>query len=215
MNDNKEYIISGTVDQIVNCLVEDFGHTEDFSKFYIRISKEIDSNLNITDDDLNLWYLNCQAPSTTPVFTTPFSISYTELKKEIAQELYKMFGSYVLTGDARVAGLQFVWSFLGALWRTTTRIEEKNLCVYYCIVNFLKSNGDIPFTLSDVIPYNEVTYRDGQNECNRRPSSWKCPYCHEDICLLSETEVNEILKKLTELGVLSSNDMKKTWRIVR
>ncbi len=215
MNDNKEYIISGTADQIVNCLVEDFGHTEDFSKFYIRISKEIDSNLKVTDDDLNLWYLHSQTPSTTPVLTTPFSISYSELKKEMAQDLYDLFGSYLFSGDARIAGLQFVWAFLGALWKTTTRIEKKNLCVYYCIVEFLKSYGDIPFTVADVIPYDEVAYRDGQNECNRHPSSWNCPYCYADICRLDGTEVSEILENLAKLGVLSHNNMKKTWRIIR
>ncbi len=214
MNDDKEYIISGTADQIVNCLVEDFGHTEDFSRFYIRISKEIDSNLNASDDDLNLWYLNCQAPSTTPVLTPPFSISYTELKKEIAQELYKMFGSYLISGDERIAGLQFVWAFLRALWKTTTRIEKKNLCVYYCIVEFLKSNGDIPFTLDDVIPYDEVTYRDGQYECNRHPSSWICPHCHADICRLNKTEISKILENLTKQGVLLDDKINKTWRIL-
>mgnify|MGYP000649604136 FL=1 len=132
MEEGKEYIISGTADQIVNSLVNDFKVEEDLARFIVRISTEADNSQKLIDEDsLNLWYLNSKIPNTSPIFNTPFSISFTSLKKEMAATLFSVFGNYVFTGDVVAAGQQFILGFLIALWKCITEIKKNQLCVYY------------------------------------------------------------------------------------
>lgn len=122
MEEGREYIISGTADQIVNSLVHDFKVEEDLARFIVLISTEADNSQKLIDEEsLNLWYLHSKIPSTSPVFNTPFSISFTSLKSEMAATLFLAFGSYVFTGDAASAGQQFILEFLVALWRSITK----------------------------------------------------------------------------------------------
>lgn len=216
MDNCKEYILSGTADQIVNRLVDDFGLQQDFSRFFVWISKEIDGDWEATDrNELNLWYLNYQIPSATPVFSTPFSISITELKKETAQALFAAFGNFLITKDMYSSGFQLVWTFLGALWKSTKKIDRKNLCIYYRIVDVLKSTRNSSFGMYDIIPYDEVDYRYGGNECNRHPDSWECPHWNNDVCQLNVSEIHDILDELVEAGVLFVNQDEEKWYVVR
>lgn len=217
MDETKKYIISGTVDQIVNSLVNDFKIEEDIARFIVRISTEADNNQKMIDEDsLDLWYLNPKIPSTTPIFNTPFSISFTNLKKEMAEILFLVVGNYVFKRDAVEAGQQFVLDFLIALWRSTTRIKESQRCVYYRIIDVLKTSNTDYFCLEDVIPYDESQeLHESQrlHECNRKPETWRCHKWHNEICQLTKKDIQDILKELVEKGVLKDNV--GTWSIIK
>ena len=211
MEEGKEYIISGTADQIVNSLVNDFKVEEDLARFIVRISTEADNSQKLIDEDsLNLWYLNSKIPNTSPIFNTPFSISFTSLKKEMAATLFSVFGNYVFTGDVVAAGQQFILGFLIALWKCITEIKKNQLCVYYRIIDVLKTSNTDHFCLEDVIPYDE---RRELHECNRKPETWECPHLYKEICKLKKEEIQNTLDVLVEKGVLSENG--GIWSIIR
>ena len=192
-------------------MVQDFEVEKDLAKFIVRVSTEADNRQKLIDENsLNLWYLNSKVPNTSPIFHTPFSISFTSLKKEMAATLFLMFGNYVFTGDIEATGQQFVLEFLVALWQSITKIEKTQLCVYYRIIDVLKTSNIDHFSLEDVIPYDE---NQGVYECNRKPKIWECPYWCNNVCKLRKGDIQDILNVLVDKGVLSKNG--DIWSIIK
>lgn len=83
-----------------------------------------------TAEDTALWYLHkATEPFQSPIFKTRYSISFTELKKSLAEQFFLQFGAILDGGDKLTASA--VLSCLLAIYRSSTRIKDHECCVYY------------------------------------------------------------------------------------
>lgn len=194
--ENKEYVLSGTIEEMISILVSDFCIDEDEARFIAYISTiEKQEKVVFEEKDLKLWYLNEETPSTSPIGKLPYTISITKFKLEANHALYIFMGTLVFQREVAITalGLEFIW----ALKQAIQKISEDEYCVYGRVVDFVYSAKRESFELKDVIPY------DKDNECNRRPDTWKCPYWNNDRCSLNESRIKTVLGNLVEKGVLT------------
>lgn len=204
--ENKEYIVSGTIEEISSILTSDFDMSEDEARFVIYISTiEKQEKIVFEEKELKLWYLNEEIPNTSPIFKLPYTISITKLKLEMYHALFIFFGTLMISKEVGLValGLDFIW----ALKEAIQRISKNEYCVYGRVVDFVHTTKRDTFELRDIIPY------DKDNECNRKPDSWECPYWNNDRCSLKEEHIKTILDKLVDKGVLSKAN--QYWRMVK
>lgn len=205
VSEEKEYIVSGTIDEIVATLESDFGVSEDEARFITYISTiEKKDKISFEEKDLKLWYLSEKTPSTIPIFKSPYTISITKLKLETDHALYIFLGTLVLSKEVGITalGLEFIW----ALKKAIHKISEKEYCVYERVVDFVHATKRDTFEMRDIIPY------DDNNECNRKPANWKCPYWNSDRCSLTEGHIKKILNDLVHKDVLAK--INQYWKMV-
>ncbi len=206
ISEGKEYILSGTIDEIISTLKSDFQVSEEEARFITYISTiEKKDKIVFEEKELKLWYLNETIPSTTPIFKLPYTISITKLKLETNHALYIFLGTLLLTKEVGIValGLDFIW----ALKEAIQKISEDEYCVYGRIVDFIYAAKKESFEIGDIIPY------DGDKECNRKPDKWRCPYWNSDICSLTKERIKTILGRLVEKGVLTP--INQYWKMVK
>lgn len=94
LSENKEYIVSGTIEEIISILISDFDMSEDEARFatYIFTIEKQEKNV-FEEKELKLWYLNEEIPSTSPIFKLPYTISITKLKLEMCHALFIFWGT--------------------------------------------------------------------------------------------------------------------------
>lgn len=204
--EEKEYIVSGTIDEIIATLKSDFNVNEEEARFITYISTiEKKDKIAFEEKELKLWYLNEKIPSTTPIFKSPYTISITKLKLDMQHALYTFLGTLTLSKQVGIVdlGLEFIW----ALKEAVQKISKDEYCVYGRIVDFVYATKKESFETRDIIPY------DNDNECNRRPEHWQCPYWNSDRCSLTNEHLEVILDKLVQKGVL--NKINQYWAMVK
>ncbi len=204
--EEKEYIISGTIDEIIATLKSDFNVNEDEARFITYISTiEKKDKIAFEEKELKLWYLNEKIPSTTPIFKLPYTISITKLKLEMHHALYIFLGTLILTKEVGIValGLDFIWTLKEAV----QKISEDEYCVYGRVVDFVYATKKESFEMRDIIPY------DNDKECNRRPVHWQCPYWNSDRCSLTKEHLETILNNLVQKGVLTK--INQYWTMVK
>lgn len=115
------------------------------------------------------------------------------------------FGTLALTKEVGIValGLDFIW----ALKEAIRKISEDDYCIYGRIVDFVYASKRDSFELKDIIPY------DKDNECNRRPDTWKCPYWNKDRCSFNENTIQTVLDNLVKKGVLIKTN--QFWRMIK
>lgn len=205
-SNTKEYIISGTIDDIINVLVSDFDLSMEEARFVVYVlTLEKSDKTVFVENDIRLWYLNEQIPSTSSFFKLPYSISITKLELEIQRILFLFIGTLLISKEAAVVtfGLEFIWTLHDAI----QKIKEDEYCVYGRIVDFVYTTNKDLFKIKDIIPY------DSGNECNRKPDTLKCPYWNNDICSLTEKHIETILEKLVQEGVLKK--VNEYWMMIK
>lgn len=204
--ENKEYIVSGTIEEIISILVSDFGINQDEARFITYISTiEKQDKIVFEEKDLKLWYLNEETPSSSPIFKLPYTISITKFKLEMEHALYIFFGTLILSKEVGLVklGLDFIW----ALKKAVQKISEEEYCIYGRVVDFVYATKRDSFEIKDIIPF------DKNSECNRRPDTWQCPYWKNDSCLLTEDRIDSVLNRLVEKGVLTQTN--QYWSMVK
>lgn len=202
----KEYILSGTITEIISVLTSDFGLTQEEACFVVyNLTIEKQEKVVFTENELKLWYMNEEIPSTAPIFNLPYTISITKLKLEMQHMLYIFFGSLILSKEAGIValGLDFIWALMEAI----QKIDKDEYCVYGRVVDFVYATKRDSFELKDIIPY------DHDNECNRKPEKWDCIYWHSDRCSLTEKYIEMILDNLVEKGVLTKKN--QYWKMIK
>lgn len=204
--DEREYIVSGTIDEIITTLISDFNLSEDEARFITYIlTIEKKGKITFEEKELRLWYLKEKIPSTTPIFKLPYTISITKFKLEIYHALYIFLGTFVLSKEVGIValGLDIIW----ALKEAVQKISEDEYCVYGRVVDFVHETKRETFEITDIIPY------DTDNECNRKPDHWECPYWKNDRCSLSEKHIRTILDNLAQKNVLYK--FNQYWKMVK
>lgn len=205
-SEQKEFILSGTIEEIVSILESDFELDTDEARFITYISTiEKRDKIVFEENELKLWYLNESTPSTAPVFKLPYTISITKFKIEMYHALFIFLGTLILSKEAGVValGLDFIW----ALKESISKIEDDEYCVYGRIVDFVYATRRETFELKDIVPY------DGESQCNRRPDTWVCPHWNNETCFLTEEQIIKILDKLAERGILIK--INQYWKMVK
>lgn len=204
--EEKEYIVSGTIDEIISILMSDFGLDNDEARFVAYISTlEKKEKLSFEEKELKLWYLNENTPSKSPIFKLPYTISITKFKLEMDHAIYIFLGTLILSREVGIIalGLDFIW----ALKEAIQKISEDEYCIYGRVVDFVYATKRESFELEDIVPY------DDNNECNRKPDTWRCPYWNSDKCSLTGEHLETILNNLVSKGVLEK--INQYWRMVK
>lgn len=206
LSEEKEYILSGTIDEIIAILKSDFSVSEDEARFITYISTiEKKEKIAFEEKELKLWYLNQTIPSTAPILKLPYTISITKFKLEMNHALYIFLGTLVLSKELGVVALSL--DFIWALKEAVQKISEDEYCVYGRVVDFVHAAKRDSFEIKDIIPY------DNDNECNRKPVHWDCPYWNSDRCSLTGEHIEKILESLVEKGVLDK--VNQYWKMVK
>lgn len=195
--EDKEYIISGTIEEMIAILNTDFGLDNTQARFIIYIETlEKKERIEFEERELKLWYLNEQTPNTSPIFHLPYTISITKLKLEMHHSLFIFLGTFLFSKEVSLValGLDLIW----ALKEAIQKIDTDEFCVYGLIVDYVFSTQKETFLVDDIIPYDE------NQECNRKPDTWKCPYWNSDRCSLTNAFIDKkLLEKLVKKGVLT------------
>ena len=197
MDADKEYILSGTINEIISALTSDFSLPEEEARFVAYVlTKEKKDKIVFAEHDLNLWYMNEENNNTAPIFNLPYTISITKLELEMEHNLFIFIGMLVFTKEYGIAalGLELIWSLKQAI----QKIDKDDYCIYGRIVDFLQITHKGSFEIKDIIPY------DKDHECNRRPENWICHYWNHDRCSLGEDYISIRLKELEKRGVLTN-----------
>lgn len=206
LSEEKEYIVSGTIDEIISILTSDFGLTPEEARFVTYLSTiEKRDKIVFEEEELKLWYLREVIPSTAPIFKLPYTISITKLKLEIQHQLFIFLGTLVLNKEVGITALalDFIWALKDAI----QKITEDEFCIYGRIVDFVYATQKDSFMLEDIIPY------DKDMECNRKPDTWKCPYWNNEVCSLTKQRIRNILDKLVQKGVLMQ--VNQYWKMIK
>lgn len=206
LQEEKEYIISGTIDEIISILRSDFGLDNGEARFVAYISTlEKKEKISFEEKELKLWYLNENTPSKSPIFKLPYTISVTKIKLEMNHAIYIFLGTLILSREVGIVtlGLDFIW----ALKEAIQKISEDEYCIYGRVVDFVYATKRDSFELKDIIPY------DDNNECNRKPDTWSCPYWNSDNCSLTGEYIEKTLNKLVSKGVLEK--INQYWKMVK
>ncbi len=202
----KEYIISGTINEIVSTLVSDFSLNTKEARFVTYVSIiEKKEKIILKEDELKLWYLNESIPNASPIFNLPYTISITNLKLEIYHSIYIFIGALILSQEVEVItlSLELIW----ILKKSIYKISQDEYCVYGRIIDFIHRIKRQSFKIEDIIPY------DKNNECNRKPELWVCPYWNKDKCSLTEERLENILNNLEKKEVLTQ--INQYWQFVK
>lgn len=202
----KEYIISGTITEIASILMSDFSLNTKEARFvtYVSIIEKKDKII-LKEDELRLWYLNEDIPNSSPLFNLPYTISITTLKLEIYHSIYIFIGTLVLSKEVEIItlSLELIW----ILKKSIRKISEDEYCIYGRIIDFMHRIKRQSFKIDDIIPY------DKNNECNRKPELWVCPYWNKDKCSLTEERLENILNNLEKKEVLTQ--INQYWQFVK
>lgn len=196
LSPDTEYILSGTIDEIMDVLESDFGLDNDEARFVTYIlTLEKKDKLVFEENELKLWYLKESTPSMTAIGRLPYTISLTKLKLEMSHSAFILFGTLALSKD--VVSVPLVLDFIWALKESIRKIERREYCVYSRIVDFLYATKKDTFELDDIIPY------DKDNECNRKPDKWDCPHWKRDTCSLTKECIERMLNCLDKREIIS------------
>jgi len=180
MGSEHEYHLTGTLEELQNILEDEFSMETDVAKFAVAVlTVKDDADQVQSFDDLALWYMGQkEGPYAAPLFSSRFSVSFTEVGKEIIEQIFLQFAIGIVTGTG-LPIVPVVLSCIAAIVRHGTRIKKDECCPYYCA---LKWQADHPaqslMSVEALIP--------GSGTCKHldkiQEGSWTCPYCRDDRC---------------------------------
>lgn len=199
MTNEREYHLTGTPEELQNILQNEFFMDADMAKFAVAILIAEDEMNQAQDfDDLALWYVRQKTePYATPLLDSRFSISFTEVGKDIVEQLFLQFGAGMLTGTG-LPIVPLVLSCIASIVKHSTYIKPDECCPYYCA---LKWRAEHPsqslMSVQELIPKNETCqYLDKICE-----GQWVCPYCRADKCEVTEKYFDAQIRELADRDV--------------
>ncbi len=193
-----EFILSGTIDEIVSVLENEFEYDEKQARFIAYVeSMEKTERLLFEEEELNIWYLQEQVPQQLSIGRTPYTISITGIKKEMYDIFFKIIGRSLYKGeiDWENLGIGFLW----ALVNNFQKIDTDHYCIYLQLTMFCQKSQNDMFEIEQIIPWD---YKNGEQVCNCQPDEWQCPYLNSDTCSLSIEFIEKLLGDLTSSPVV-------------
>lgn len=204
------YHLDGTFPELEELLQSQFNMTENVAKFSICLllteqQQALNELAESNDPHTALWYLNKHEYYTTPIFKSRFSISLTDSKKALLEQLAVQFSGLLIDGDT--LAFSTILSCLLAIYRNVTYIKDEECCVYYQALYWKTTHiGQEYFTVQDILPNNI------DNVCKYlefiQDGKWKCNSYHNEKCNRVIEVYNIILNKLCEKNVfIKYNEM--------
>lgn len=194
------YHLTGTLSELQELLQNQFDMDEKTARFSVSLlimdqQQFVDE---LEETHTSLWYLDKHDHFATPIFKSRFSISFTDAKKNILDQLVIQFGGMLVDGDA--FAFSTVLSCLLALYRSGTYIKDEECCVYYRALNWKATHGRQEyFRVADILPDNQ------EGVCCHleyiKDHRWKCDFCHTEKCNITEDIFSKILDVLCERNV--------------
>lgn len=193
------YRLEDTLENLQRILQSQFEMQADAAKFFVCLLVK-DQKQNAEEEDLQteLWYLEKHDRYTTPIFESRFSISFTELKKNMAELLFQQFGT--LIDDKEMINFSTILNCFLAVYRSGTIIQKRECCVYYQALNWKKMHASQEyFCVEEILPKN------GENVCEHldyiRDKKWECNLCSKENCHANLENFSIILDGLCERNV--------------
>lgn len=199
MTEDRKYHLTGTLEELQNILQTEFSMEADVAKFTISILTVKDEMNQAQDsDEMALWYVGQKTdPYATPFLDSRFSISFSEVGKDIMGQLFLQFGAGLLTGSG-LPIVSFALSCIASLVKHSTYIKPDECCPYYCALKWRATHqSQSLMSVSDLIPkVTTCSYLDKIHE-----EQWSCPYCRDDKCEVTEKYFNTVIRRLADKDV--------------
>lgn len=191
------YHIEGTFSKLQELMQSQFAMDQETAKFSVCLLIMDQQQFTKELDELHdsLWYLDKHEHFTTPVFKSRFSISFTDAKRNILDQLAVQFGGMLVDGDS--FAFSTILSCLLALYRSSTFIKDDECCTYYQALNWKATHGKQEyFRVSDILPV------DPENVCSHldfiKDQKWKCCFCHAEKCSATDETFSTMLERLRQ-----------------
>lgn len=195
------YRITGTFSELQELLQSQFAMEEKAARFSVclLIMEQQQIVDELSETYAALWYLNRNEHFATPVFKSRFSISLTDVKKNILDQIYIQFGGILIEGDALT--FTTILSCLLAIYRSGTFIKKEECCVYYQALSWKATHASQEyFHVKDILP--SVPEGVCRNLDLIEEGKWKCYSCHGENCSATAESFSAILNELCERNVL-------------
>lgn len=193
---DKEYVITGTPDELKEIIESNFKLTSDEARFMttILISQSFNEEAVDMQDEMTLWYLDKSAgENRTPIFNSRHSISFTDFGIEFIKKVFISIGTYMF--DKEHIGAAFILECVIALYESYHYISDMECCVYFTAIKWKKEHGEQLFTVNDIM--SEL-----KGKCIHLDRTWNCVFQSDDNCRISEENIQEILSSLCKHNVL-------------
>ena len=195
------YRITGTFSELQELLQSRFAMEEKAARFSVclLIMEQQQIVDELSETYAALWYLNRNEHFATPIFKSRFSISLTDVKKNILDQIYIQFGGILIEGDALT--FTTILSCLLAIYRSGTFIKKEECCVYYQALSWKATHASQEyFHVKDILP--SVPEGVCRNLDLIEEGKWKCYSCHGENCSATAESFSVILNELCERNVL-------------
>lgn len=203
-DEGKVYRMTGTLSELQYVLQSQFDMQEKEAKLAVyMLILEQNSNLDVQDEkNMTFWYLNDEQRYSTPVFKSRYSISFTDVRKEIMDQLIGQFAAAVIDHDK--ISLSIIVGCLLAVYRSGTCIKPEECCVYYQAIQWkMMHRTQEYFRIEDILP------KDPEGVCvcldKIKDKKWKCNFCHTDECGADEQKFKAILDALCARNVFTED----------
>lgn len=201
------YHLTGTFSELQELLQSEFDMKKDDARFSVcLLLMEQQPTVEALDEEMAaLWYLNKQESFTAPIFKLRFSISLTDMKKALMDQLIIQFSGMLVDKDALT--FTTIMSCLLAIYRSGTYIKDEECCVYYQALEWKSTHATQDFfKVEDILP------KEPENVClyleNIKNGTWKCFECHNEVCETSAEKYRYILDDLCRRNVfMERNNM--------
>ena len=196
------YKLTGTPDELRRLLHKEFSMDDDLALFFVTLllTEGTQSAPSYDNSALALWYVNSNSENyKTPIFNSRYSISFTELGKNLGETIFLQIGSILDGADKFTASV--IFSCLVALYKSSTHIESNECCVYYQAIKWKASHPSQEyFSVEDILPHGNEGYCLNLENINN--GEWACHSCHNERCIAPKEMYCSILSDLVERKVL-------------
>ncbi len=154
--ENKEYVIKGTVEEMLWVLQNDFDLQYDEAKFFIYALVDrtnCDEINKIDETELNAWYMSQEEEYKGQILNTRYVITFDAVKKDIYHSVYSFFATYFITREINLLLLGAELVFIVA--SSIKRIAPDDYCIYARIIEMCIGNPEKLFDINDIVTANK------------------------------------------------------------
>lgn len=199
MGNECKYHLIGTQEELKNILQNEFSVEADVAEFCTTVFTMESETSQATQnaDDFALWRMESVDSFATPFFKLRFSISFTEVGKEILEQLFLTLGTETIMGTT-LSKIPFFLSAAVSLVKHSTYINDDECCPYFCAINFRLKHPSQPYmSVEELLPHSST--------CNFldkiHAGKWKCNCCQNDNCTATKEYFKEKINKLADRDV--------------
>lgn len=193
------YHLNGSLSELQEILQGQFDMGEDVAKLAVcLLVREQQQTVNgLNESETELWYFKKGERFTAPIFKTRYSVSLTDARKDLLEQLIVQFGGWLVDGDT--LAFSTILSCLLAVYRAGTHIRKEECCVYYQALGWKATHASLEyFKIDDIMPHGDgpCSYLDKIQE-----EKWECYSCHGEECTVRADSFRVILNGLCERKV--------------